>query len=94
MSWESFLTGSGAASVAWVLLAVLFLWRSRRHAAEEGTVIERLQTALLSKIKDIPADDLEKIREYIREINELEERSAAGRSHPAATPESDAAATV
>ena len=35
-------------------------------------VIERVQNVLIEKIRDIPADDLEKVREYIREISSLE----------------------
>lgn len=38
-----------------------------------STIIERLQEALVEKIRDVPADDLEKVREYIREIKALEE---------------------
>lgn len=95
MGWESFLIGAAAASLAWTVTAVLLLWRFWRFRGgriEEGKVIERLQAALLKKIDDIPADDLEKIREYINEIDQLEEKvaaaarlsdaSAAGRSVP------------
>ncbi len=35
-------------------------------------ILERLQEALVEKIRDIPADDLDKVREYIREIKALE----------------------
>lgn len=37
------------------------------------SVTERLQEALVEKIKEIPAEDIEKIREYIREIERLDE---------------------
>jgi hypothetical protein len=35
-------------------------------------VIKRLRLVLVEKIREIPADDLEKVREYIKEIKELE----------------------
>jgi len=38
-----------------------------------GGIFERLQEALVEKLRDVPADDLEKVREYIKEIRELEE---------------------
>ena len=90
MGWESFLIGAAAASLAWTVTAVLLLWRFWRFRGgrvEEGKVIERLQATLLKKIGDIPADDLEKIREYIKEINQLEEKVAA------AEPPTDGGAT-
>lgn len=36
------------------------------------SAMERLQEALIEKVKEIPADDLDKIREYIKEIKDLE----------------------
>jgi hypothetical protein len=43
-----------------------------RPMAAVPTIIERLQEALVEKIRDVPADDLEKVREYIKEIKALE----------------------
>lgn len=41
-----------------------------------ASIIERLQEALVEKIRDVPADDLEKVREYIKEIRTLEAEKA------------------
>ena len=43
-----------------------------RPIAVISTIIDRLQEALVEKIRDVPADDLAMIREYIREIKALE----------------------
>lgn len=40
------------------------------------SALEQLQQALIEKVKEIPADDLDKIREYIKEIKELDGISA------------------
>ncbi len=77
MTWESMLVGAAVASIAWMLLTFLLLWRTRAAPAPQGPVIERLQSELLQKINELPAEDLEKIREYIREINALEEQVTA-----------------
>jgi Flp pilus assembly protein TadB len=77
MSWESLLIGVAVASIAWMLVAALWIWRSRSASQQHGHVIERLQTELLRKINELPAEDLDQIREYIGEINALEERASA-----------------
>lgn len=46
---------------------------AQRPMAALTSIIERLQEALVEKIRDVPADDLEKVREYIKEIKALEE---------------------
>ena len=74
MSWESLLIGVAAASIAWMLVAALLIWRTRSVFQQQGSVMERLQTELLKKINELPAEDLDQIREYITEINALEER--------------------
>lgn len=46
------------------------------------TIIERLQEALVEKIRDVPADDLDKVREYIKEIKALEAEKPQSTSAP------------
>ncbi|MBE0611045.1 MAG: hypothetical protein IH609_16810 [Dehalococcoidia bacterium] len=48
-----------------------------RPMAALTSIIERLQEALVEKIRDVPADDLEKVREYIKEIKALEAEKPA-----------------
>ena len=40
---------------------------------QQPNTIRRLRQALVEKIREVPADDLDKIREYIKEIKELGE---------------------
>ena len=77
-----FAAGFAAASTLAALIVVL-TWRLRAARVDDGTIIERLQAALLAKIKDIPSDDLEKVREYIREIESLEPQPAASEARNA-----------
>ena len=39
----------------------------------EVDVFRKLQEALVEKIREVPASDLDTIREYIKEIKELKE---------------------
>ena len=88
MEWESFGIGLLAGLAAWTPLATLLVWRLRGARRDPRPIHERVQTALLDKIAEIPADDLDRIREYVREIDRLQPVAPGdGRRSPAATGE-------
>ena len=87
MDGESFVFGLGVGFAAAAAAALLVAaWRTRGSRAQHGPVTERVQNVLIEKIRDIPADDLDKVREYIREISSLEpvRTDAAGEQVPLA----------
>ena len=94
MTWEALLIGAVVASIAWMLLTFLLLWRTRAAPAPQGRVIERLQSELLQKINELPAEDLEKIREYIHEIKRLQPDSPAAERAAASSERGGAAQTM
>ena len=88
MEWESFGIGLLAGLAAWTPLATLLVWRLRAARPDPRPIHERVQTALLDKIAEIPADDLDRIRDYLREIDRLQPNSPAeGRRSPSAVGE-------
>ena len=72
MEWESFGIGLLAGLAAWAPLAAVLVWWLRGLRRDPRPIHERVQTALLDKIAEIPAEDLDRIREYVREIDRLQ----------------------
>ena len=75
MDSASFGIGVLVGLAAWTPLAMLLVWRLRGVRASQVSILERVQRALLDKIADISADDLDRVREYIHEIKRLQSDS-------------------
>ncbi len=72
MDSASFGIGVLVGLAVWTPLAMFLVWRLRGVRASQVPILERLQRAPLDKIGDIPADDLDRVREYILEIKRLQ----------------------
>ncbi len=94
MDWTSFGAGLLVGLAAWTPLMMLLAWRLRGVGANQVPILERVQRALLDKIGEIPADELDRVREYIHEIKRLQPDSPAAERAAASSERGGAAQTM